>query len=194
MIVLGLTGSIAMGKSATAEMFAAEGVPVFDADAEVHRQYQAGGKAAAAIAARWPEVMDRGAVERTRLSAKIMAEPETLAAVEMIVHPLVRAAQQEFLEHCRERHCPVALLDIPLLFETGREREVDKIVVVSATESIQRQRVLSRPDMAEAKFERILHRQLPDTEKRKRADFVVDTSQGFDYARSQVRAILASLK
>lgn len=193
MIILGLTGSIAMGKSATARMFEAEGVPVFDADAEVHRQYQAGAAAAAQIAARWPGVMTEGAVDRTRLSALMVQEPALLSALEAIVHPIVRHAQQRFLDDARARGTPAVMLDIPLLFETNRQNEFDKVIVVSAPESIQRQRALARPGMTEAKLNRILERQMPDAEKRAHADFVVDTSQGFDHARAQVRAILASL-
>ena len=194
MIVLGLTGSIAMGKSTTAKMFVAEGIPVFDADVEVHRQYGKGGTAAAAIAAKWPDVMTEGSVDRGKLSTLVMARPNVLEQVEAIVHPLVRAAQGEFLDRCEDCAAPLAILDIPLLFETGRTSEVDKIIVVSAPEAIQRQRALARPGMTEAKLARILERQIPDSEKRARADFVVDTSRELDHTRAQVRAILAALR
>lgn len=193
MIILGLTGSIAMGKSETAKLFAAEGVPVFDADAEVHRLYQKDGAAARAVAVRWPEVMADGSVDRAKLSALIVREPHILADIEAIVHPLVQSARGDFLAQCEAAGATIVLLDIPLLYETGRQREVDKVVVVSTPERMQRQRAMARAGMTGEKLDRILRRQLPDAEKRSRADFVVDTSQGLDHARHQVRAILTTL-
>lgn len=194
MIIVGLTGSIAMGKSTVAQMFADLGIPVFDSDAEVHRQYAAGGEAAVEIAKRFPAVMTEGAVDRQALSRIILDDPAALGIVESIVHPIIRNRQIEFLEQCRRQHNPVAMLDIPLLFETHRERDVDRIVVASAPAGLQRQRALQRPGMTKAKLAKILARQIPDAEKRARADFVVDTSQSLDYTREQVAAIVASLR
>jgi dephospho-CoA kinase len=191
MIVLGLTGSVGMGKSATAKMFADEGVPVFDADAEVHRLYE--GKAAPLIEAAFPGVTKESRVDRERLSARVVGDKAALAKLESIVHPLVREARREFLTKARTSGAKVALIDIPLLFETTGEEGIDKIVVVTAPLEVQRERVLSRPGMSEEKFQAILVRQLPDAEKRKRADFVIDTSKGFDTARENVRAILREL-
>jgi dephospho-CoA kinase len=191
MIVLGLTGSVGMGKSTTAKMFADEGVPVFDADAEVHRLYE--GKAAPLIEAAFPGVTEEGRVDRERLSARVVGDKAALAKLESIVHPLVREARREFLAKARASGAKVALIDIPLLFETAGDEGIDKIAVVSAPLEVQRERVLSRPGMSEEKFQAILARQMPDAEKRKRADFVIDTSKGFDTARENVRAILREL-
>ena len=182
MFILGLTGSLGMGKSTTARFFAEEGVPVHDADAVVHRLYE--GEAAAAIEAAFPGTTAGGKVDRTRLAARVLGDGAALARLEAIVHPLVQAA---------ERGEKVAVLDIPLLFESGADRRVDAVVVVSAPPDVQRARVLERPGMTVDKLEAILARQMPDSEKRARADFVVDTSQGFDAARAQVRAILAAV-
>lgn len=191
MIVLGLTGSVGMGKSTTAKIFAEEGVPVFDADAEVHRLYE--GKAAPLIEAAFPGVAKEGGIDRERLSARVVGDQVTLKKLEAIVHPLVREARREFLAKARASGAKAALVDIPLLFETAGDEGIDKIVVVSAPEAVQRQRVLSRPGMTEEKFQAILVRQMPDAEKRKRADFVIDTSKGFAAAREDVRAILREL-
>ena len=191
MIVLGLTGSVGMGKSATAKMFEQEGVPVFDADAAVHRLYE--GKAAPLIEAAFPGTTLNGRVDRERLSAKVVGKPGALKKLESIVHPLVREERREFLARAKASGAPVVLLDIPLLFETESGEEVDKVVVVSAPLHAQKKRVLAREGMTEEKFEAILARQLPDAEKRRRADFVVDTSHGFDAARENVRAILREL-
>jgi len=191
MIVLGLTGSVGMGKSATAQMFADEGVPVFDADAAVHKLYE--GDAVPLIAAAFPGTVVDGRVDRERLSQAVVGKREAFARLEAIVHPLVRAARERFLAAAREKGAAVAVLDIPLLFETGGEREVDKIVVVSAPAPVQKERVLARTGMTEAKFGAIVGKQMPDSEKRQRADFVVDTSRGFDAAREEVRAILRAL-
>jgi len=191
MILLGLTGSIGMGKSTTAAMFREAGVPVHDSDEAVHRLYS--GEAATLIEARFPGVVVDGTVDRNRLSEAVLGKPEALKALETIVHPLVRADADAFVARCRDEGTPIALLDIPLLFETGGENRVDRIVVVSAPAEIQRQRVLARPGMSEEKFTAILARQVPDAEKRARADYVIDTGKGMDAARAAVRAIVAEL-
>jgi dephospho-CoA kinase len=191
MIVLGLTGSVGMGKSATAKMFADEGAPVFDADAAVHRLYE--GEAAPLIAAAFPGTVSAGRVDRERLSRAVVGNREAFARLEAIIHPLVRKARENFLAAARAQGAAIAVVDIPLLFETGGEREVDKIVVVSAPLSVQKERVLARPGMTEEKFRAIVAKQMPDSEKRKRADFVIDTSRGFEPARDEVRAILRAL-
>lgn len=191
MILLGLTGSIGMGKSTTAAMFREAGVPVHDSDEAVHRLYS--GAAAPLIEARFPGVVICGTVDRNRLAAAVLGNPEALKALEAIVHPLVRADADAFVSRCRDEGVPVALLDIPLLFETGGESRVDRIVVVSAPADVQRQRVLARPGMSEEKFAAILARQTPDAQKRARADYVIDTGKGLDAARAAVRAIVAEL-
>jgi dephospho-CoA kinase len=193
MIVIGLTGSIGMGKTATARMFAEAGVPVSDSDAVVHQLYEEGGAAVAPIAETFPDVVADGAIDRQKLARHLAGRPDDFKKIEAIVHPLVRAEQENFLSQARRRKAPLAVLDIPLLFETGRYRDVDKIVVVSAPEAIQRERVLARPGMTEEKFASILARQLSDAEKRARADFIVDSDRGFDHARAQVRRIIAEL-
>jgi dephospho-CoA kinase len=191
MIVLGLTGSVGMGKSATAKMFADEGVRVFDADAAVHRLYE--GEAAPLIAAAFPGVVVGGRVDRERLSRAVVGNSEAFAKLEAIIHPLVRKAREEFLAAAKAESAEVAVLDIPLLFETGGGHDVDKIVVVSAPEPVQKERVFARPGMTEGKFSAIVAKQMPDSEKRSRADFVIDTSRGFEAARGEVRAILRAL-
>jgi dephospho-CoA kinase len=191
MFILGLTGSLGMGKSTTARFFAEEGVPVHDADAVVHRFYE--GEAAAAIEAAFPGTTAGGKVDRTRLAARVLGDPAALARLEAIVHPLVQDDERRLIAEARSRGEKVAVLDIPLLFESGADRRVDAVVVVSAPPEVQRARVLERPGMTVDKLEAILARQMPDAEKRARADFVVDTSQGFDAARAQVRAILAAI-
>jgi len=191
MFILGLTGSLGMGKSTTARFFAEEGVAVHDADAVVHRLYE--GEAAAAIEAAFPGTTVGGKVDRTRLAARVLGDPAALARLEAIVHPLVQDAERRLIAEARSRGQKVAVLDIPLLFESGADRRVDAVVVVSAPPEVQRARVLERPGMTVDKLEAILARQMPDAEKRARADFVVDTSQGFDAARAQVRAILAAV-
>lgn len=194
MIVVGLTGSIAMGKSTVAQMFAGLGIPVFDSDAEVHRQYAKGGEAAARIAARFPVAIVDGAVDRRALSRIILDNPAALGIIEAVVHPIIRHRQVEFLEECRRQRQPIVVLDIPLLFETRHEIDVDRIVTVSAPIDLQRQRALQRPGMTEDKLAKILARQIPDAEKRAGADFVVDTSHSLDYTQEQVAAIVASLR
>jgi len=193
-IVLGLTGSIGMGKSTTARMFVDEGAPVYDSDAAVHALYASGGAAVAPVEAAFPGVVVDGAIDRARLSAAVMGDSEALARLESIVHPLVGAHRIGFFEAARAQGADVVVLDIPLLYETGGDRTVDKVVVVSAPADVQRQRVLARPGMDAAKFEAILARQTPDAEKRARADFVIDTSRGLDAARDQVRDILTRLR
>lgn len=191
MLVLGLTGSIGMGKSTTAGFFADEGVPVHDADAAVHRLYA--GAAAPLIEAAFPGTIAGGVVDRARLARQVLGDPEALRRLETIVHPLVRGEGERFLAAAAAAGAAVAVLDIPLLFETGGEERCDLVAVVSAPAAVQHARALERPGMTEAKFQAILAQQLPDAEKRRRADFVVDTSQGFDSARAQVRAILQQL-
>jgi dephospho-CoA kinase len=191
MFVLGLTGSLGMGKSTTARFFAEAGVPVHDADAVVHRLYE--GEAVAAIEAAFPGTTVAGKVDRARLAARVVDNPAALRQLEAIVHPLVSAAKERFLGEARALGAKVVVLDIPLLFETGGDQKVDAVVVVSAPTEVQRQRVLERPGMTADKLDALLARQTPDNEKRRRADFVVDTSHGFDAARAQVREILRAV-
>ncbi|WP_421927909.1 dephospho-CoA kinase [Neoaquamicrobium sediminum] len=191
MIVLGLTGSIGMGKSTTARMFRDAGVPVHDSDETVHRLYA--GKAAGLIEKRFPGVVHDGVVDREKLAKAVLGQPDALKDLERIVHPLVRADADAFLEHHRQAGARLALLDIPLLFETGGEDRVDRIVVVTAPAEVQRERVLARPGMTDEKFEAILSRQVPDAEKRRRADYIIDTGQGMDAARRRVAEIVDEL-
>ena len=191
MIVLGLTCSIGMGKSTTAQLFADAGIPVHDSDEAVHRLYS--GAAAPLVEAAFPGTVKQGAVDRTELAKRVVGNAPAIAQLEKIVHPLVRADADAFLRHHRAAGASLAVLDIPLLFETGGIDRVDKVVVVTAPAEIQRQRVLSRPGMTEAKFEAILARQMPDAEKRDRADFIIDTGNGLDAARREVRSIIRKL-
>jgi len=191
MLVLGLTGSVAMGKSTTARFFAEEGVPVHDADAVVHRLYE--GDAVPVIEAAFPGTTADGKVDRVKLGTRVMGDLAALRQLEAIVHPLVQGAEQQFLAESEAKGAPVVLLDIPLLFETGGDARVDAVVVATAPAEVQRARVLERPGMTPQRLEAMLARQLPDSEKRLRADFVVDTSRGFDDARAQVQAILRKL-
>ena len=188
MFILGLTGSVGMGKSTTAKFFAEEGVPVHDADAAVHRLYE--GEAVVPVEAAFPGTTANGKVDRDKLAASVVGDVEALKGLEAIVHPLVRAAEQKFLADAQAGGAKVALLDIPLLYETGGESRCDAVVVVTAPEHVQRARVLAR-GTSEERLAGILARQMPDAEKRRRADFVVDTSVGFEGARAQVRDILA---
>jgi dephospho-CoA kinase len=188
MFILGLTGSLGMGKSTTARFFAEQGVPVHDADAVVHRLYEE--EAAAAIEAAFPGTTAGGKVDRDKLAARVLGDGAVLKRLEAIVHPLVQEAERRLLAEAEARGEKVAVLDIPLLFETGGESRVDAVVVVSAPPEVQRSRVLERPGMTVEKLEAILAKQMPDDEKRRRADFVVDTSRGFEAARAEVRAIL----
>jgi dephospho-CoA kinase len=189
--ILGLTGSIGMGKSTTAKFFAEEGVPVHDADAAVHRVYE--GQAAEAIEGAFPGTTANGKVDRVKLAAQVLGDDAARKRLEAIVHPLVRESEKKFLAEARARETPIVLLDIPLLYETGAERRVDAVVVVSAPAEVQRERVMSRPGMTAERFMSLLAAQVPDEQKRRRADFIVDTSGGFDAARAQVRDILASV-
>jgi dephospho-CoA kinase len=188
MIILGLTGSIGMGKSTTAKLFEEAGVPVYDADAAVHKIYE--GEAAPAIEAAFPGTTADGKVDRNKLSAKVVHDPAAMKRLEQIVHPMLGASRQKFLHDAEQSGAPVAVMDIPLLFETGGEKRVDAVVVVTTTPEIQLQRILERDNMTGEKLEAILARQLPDAEKRKRADFVVDTSHGLDPVRARIRDIL----
>lgn len=188
MIIIGLTGSIGMGKSTTAALFADEGVPVNDADKVVHDLYRK--EAVNEIAAAFPDAVVAGVVDRQLLSQNLAKNPANFKVLEQIVHPRVRAREDAFLDYHRKQGTPIVVLDIPLLFETGGEGRIDKVVVVSCAPEIQRQRVLSRPGMTPEKFEVILSRQMPDIEKRDRADYIIDTGYGIDSARAQVRSIL----
>ena len=188
MIVLGLTGSIGMGKSTTARLFAEAGVPVYDADATVHKIYQ--GEAAPAIEAAFPGTTVNGKVDRARLSAKVVHDPAAIRQLEQIVHPMLRTYHQKFLDDAERSGAPVAVVDVPLLFETGSETRVDAVVVVTTSPENQRERILARGTMANEALDALLARQMPDAEKRKRADFVVDTSHGLDPVRARIRDIL----
>ena len=191
MIRLGLTGSIGMGKSTTAKLFAEEGVPVHDSDETVHRLYA--GPAAAKVEAAFPGVVVNGTVDRRRLAGRVLDDQDALRRLGEIVHPLVRADADAFIERHRKAGAPVVVLDIPLLFETGGTDRVDSILVVTASPEVQRQRVMARPGMTEEKFEAILANQVADREKRRNADFVIDTSHGLDHARREVRRIIGLL-
>jgi dephospho-CoA kinase len=187
-VVIGLTGSIGMGKSTTARFFAEAGVPVHDADSAVHRLYA--GDAATIIEAEFPGVSGAQGIDRDKLAKRVLGDPEALRRLEGIIHPLVRREEARFLDEAERAGAAIAVLDIPLLFETGADRRVDAVVVVTAPAELQRARAFGRTGMTEEKFEALLAKQMPDAEKRRRADFVVDTSKGFDFAREQVHAIL----
>ena len=189
MFVLGLTGSLGMGKSTTAKFFAEEGVPVHDADSAVHRLYE--GEAVPLIEAAFPGVTAGGKVDRDKLGQRVLGDPQAIEKLEKIVHPLVRADEQRFLAQAKAAGAKIAVLDIPLLFETKGDECCDAVVVVSAPAEMQRARAFERPGMTEAKFQALLAKQVPDAEKRARADFIVDSGQGFEPARAQVRDILA---
>jgi dephospho-CoA kinase len=191
MFIIGLTGSIGMGKSTTAKFFAEEGVPVHDADAVVHRLYDGG--AVPAIEAAFPGTTANGKVDRNKLAAHLVAHPGDFKKLEALVHPLVRAAEQAFLAEAERNGSEVVVLDIPLLYETAGEARCDAVVVVSAPAEVQRARMLERSGMTDERFEAILARQVPDAVKRERADFVVDSAKGFEHARAQVREILAAV-
>jgi dephospho-CoA kinase len=191
MFVLGLTGSLGMGKSTTARFFAEEGVPLHDADAAVHRLYE--GEATALIEAAFPGTTSGGRVDRDKLAKKVLGDSAAIKRLETIIHPLVGRAEARFLDEAARKDAAVVVLDIPLLFETGADRRCDAVVVVSAPADVQRARAFERPGMTEEKFQAILAKQMPDAEKRARADFVVDTSKGLDAARVQVREILGRI-
>ena len=191
MIILGLTGSIGMGKSTTAKLFAEAGVPVYDADATVHKIYQ--GEAAPAVEAAFPGTTVDGKVDRNKLSAQVVHDPAAIKKLEQVVHPMLRAYHQKFLDDAEQSGAAVAVVDVPLLYETGGEKRVDAVVVVTTSPDIQRQRILARDNMTSEKLDAILARQLPDAEKRKRADFIVDTSSGLDPVRQRIGEILAEV-
>ncbi len=193
MIVIGLTGSIGMGKSTVAQMFAEEGAPAFSSDDAVHELYERGGAAVGLVEAAFPGVTKDGAIDRQALSARVVDHPEAISKLEGIVHPLVRQAQKDFLQRQRDAGVAAAVLDIPLLFESAGVVRVDKIVVVSAPADVQKARVMARPGMTEEKYAYLLSRQMPDREKRSRADFVIDTRGDFDATRAQIRAVLDAL-
>lgn len=194
MLIIGLTGSIGMGKTETAKMFARHGVPVCDSDATVHALYDKGGLAVEPVGAAFPDAVVDGRVDRERLSIAVVGKPDEMRKLETIVHPLVAVAQRDFLQRTAASGAKMVVLDIPLLFETGGEARVDVTVVVSAPADLQRKRVLARPGMTGEKLDAILMKQMPDAEKRKRADFVVDSAQGLAHAESQVVAIIEKLK
>ena len=188
MIVLGLTGTIGMGKSTVGNFFAESGVPVYDADDAVHRLY--GGDAAPLIEAAFPGTTQDGTVDRARLAERVVGDAQALRRLEAIVHPLVRREEEQFIATAEAAGAAVAVLDIPLLLETGGDKRCDAVVVVSAPTEMQLARVMGRTGMTEEKFAGLLAKQMPDAEKRRRADFIVDSSQSFDHARAQVRDIL----
>lgn len=191
MFILGLTGSMGMGKSTTAHLFAEEGVPVHDSDAVVHALYE--GDAVAPIEEAFPGTAAGGRIDRQKLGQRVVGDADAMKRLEEIVHPLVRKSGQEFLSKAKREGAPIVVLDIPLLFETGAEARVDAVVVVTAPAEMQRERVLARPGMTAEKFEALLAKQMPDAEKRKRADFIVDSGHGIEPARAQVRDILAKI-
>lgn len=192
MIRLGLTGSIGMGKSTTAAMFAEAGIPVHDSDAAVHELYS--GDAAPLIETAFPGTAMDGVVDRKRLGERVLGDAEALARLEAIVHPLVAAHEAAFVDHARAEGADLVILDIPLLFEVGAEDRVDKVLVVTAPADVQRERVLARPGMTEDRFAAILARQVPDRAKRAKADFIIDTSLGMDCARAKVADLIAVLR
>ncbi len=194
MIVIGLTGSIGMGKSTVGAMFAAAGAPVFDSDAAVHALYAPGGAAVVPVEAAFPGVAVDGAIDRAALSARVVGDEAAIRRLEAIVHPLVGEARDVFLQAQRAANAEIVVLDIPLLFEGRGAGGVDKVVVVSAPEAVQRERVLARPGMSVEKFEAILARQTPDAEKRAGAAFVIDTGGSFEQTRAQVRAVLDAVR
>lgn len=188
MRIIGLTGSIGMGKSTTAKLFAEAGVPVYDADATVHKVYE--GEAAPAIEAAFPGTTVNGKVDRPKLSARVVHDPEAIRQLEAIVHPMLRSYHQKFIREAETSGAPVVVMDVPLLFETGGDKRVDAVVVVTTSPQLQRERILARGTMTSEALDSILARQMPDSEKRRRADFVVDTSHGLDPVRAQIRDIL----
>lgn len=193
-LLVGLTGSIGMGKTETARMFASLGIPVFDSDAAVHQLYASGGQAVAAVATVYPQCVRAGQVDRACLSAIVRGDHAALARLEAIVHPLVAHAQQAFVTQAAADGAELVVLDIPLLFETGADARLDAVIVVTAPKEVQRGRVLARPGMSEELFEQMLARQTPDVDKRARAHFVVETDRGMDHAFTQVKTILSALR
>lgn len=193
MIIIGLTGSIGMGKSTTAEMFADAGAYVFNADTAVHNLYAKGGAAVPLLRAVFPDVIVDEAVDRARLSKHLQADPLHIKVLESFIHPMVVALRAQAIKEAKAQDIKVFVADIPLLYETGGEAHVDKVVVVSARQSIQKKRVLARRGMTDAKFKMIKNRQIPDKEKRIRADYIIETDKGLDHARTQVLKIMAAL-
>jgi dephospho-CoA kinase len=193
-MLVGLTGSIGMGKSETAKMFAQLGIPVYDADAAVHRLYEKGGAAVPVIAKVFPDSVKDGRVDRAELTKRVTVDKDAFKTLEQLVHPLVANEQRAFLDEARAKGAEIVVLDIPLLFEAGGHARVDAIVVVSAPAHIQRARVLARPGMSEDKLDHILSRQMSDAEKRAKAHFVVETDKGLDHAFEQVKSIVAALE
>jgi len=191
MKILGLTGSVGMGKSTTAQMFVTEGIPMFDADAAVHHLYA--GEAAPLIEREFPGTTANGTVDREKLSAQVVGNPEALSRLEKLVHPLVGRLRAKFMHDAEQEAAKAVVLDIPLLFETGDPAKFHAVIVVSAPAEVQRQRVLARPGMTPEKLEAILKRQMPDSEKRARADFVINTGEGLESARKQVKEVLAEV-
>ena len=191
MLIVGLTGSIGMGKSTTAKLFAEAGVPVYDADAAVHKLYE--GEAAPAIEAAFPGTTSDGKVDRKKLSARVVHDPAAIKQLEQIVHPMLGASRKKFFDDAERSGAPVVVVDVPLLFETGGEKRVDAVVVVTTSPENQRERIMARGTMTQEALDSILARQMPDAEKRKRADFVVDTSHGLDPVRAQIKDILAEV-
>src|SRR5882757_1559490 len=191
MLILGLTGSIGMGKSTTAKLFVEAGVPVYDADAAVHQLYE--GEAAPAIEAAFPGTTADGKVDRAKLSTRVVHDAAAMKQLEQVVHPMLGASRQKFFADAEAAGAPVVVLDIPLLFETGGEKRVDAVVVVTTSPELQRERVLVRGTMDAGKLDAIIAKQMPDAEKRKRADFIVDTSHGLDPVRARIRDILAEV-
>jgi dephospho-CoA kinase len=194
MITVGLTGSIGMGKSTVTQMFADEGAAIWNADDAVHRLYAEGGAGVPVIAGRFPASVSDGAVDRDALSRLVLDDPEALADLEALIHPLVSADRAAFLDNAARDGADIAVLDIPLLFEKGYEKFFDAVVVVSAPADLQKSRVMARPGMTEKKFRSILMKQTPDAEKRRRADYVIDTGVSIDATRTQVRAVADALK
>ncbi|HEX7921306.1 MAG TPA: dephospho-CoA kinase [Bradyrhizobium sp.] len=191
MLILGLTGSIGMGKSTTAKLFMEAGVPVYDADAAVHQLYE--GEAVPAIEAAFPGTTANGKVDRAKLSARVVHDPAAMRQLEQIVHPMLGASRQKFFADAEAARAPIVVVDVPLLYETGGEKRVDAVVVVTTSPELQRERVLARGTMDAAKLDAIIAKQMPDAEKRKRADFIVDTSHGLDPVRARIRDILAEV-
>ena len=192
-LLVGLTGSIGMGKSETAKMFGRLGIPVYDSDAVVHRLYEKGGAAVPKIEKAFPGTVAAGAVDRAALTAVLTGEPARFKELEGIVHPLVAREQQKFLEAAIASGAEMVVLDIPLLFETGGHERMDAVVVVSAPADVQRARVLARPGMSAEKLDHILARQVPDAQKREKAHFVIETDKGLDHAFEQVKEVVAAL-
>lgn len=192
MIILGLTGSIGMGKSTTANMFAQQGIPVYDSDAAVHDLYAAG-PAVTAIESLFPGTTNEDGVDRKKLGARVLGDNAALKKLEDLIHPMVRRAEKEFLSKARDSGASLVVLDIPLLFETSADKRVDKILVVTAPPDVQRDRVMSREGMTEARFNAIMSKQMSDEEKRSYADYVIDTSKGMDAARKATTEIIEEL-